>query len=45
MIVARSRRLMGDYVNGKVANILGWFTVVLMAGASIAMFAFGGLFF
>ena len=45
MIVARSRRLMGDYVNGKVANILGWVTVVLRAGASIAVVAFGGLFF
>lgn len=45
MIVSRSRRLMGDYVNGKAANILGWFTVALMASASITTFAFGGLFF
>lgn len=45
MIVSRSRRLMADYVNGNAASILGWFTVALMAGASIAMFAFGGLFF
>ncbi|MBW4077707.1 MAG: Nramp family divalent metal transporter [Acidobacteria bacterium] len=40
MIVSRSRRLMGKYVNGKAANILGWFTVALMAGASIAMLVF-----
>ncbi len=41
MIVSRSRRLMGKYVNGKAANILGWITVALMAGASIAMFVIG----
>jgi Mn2+/Fe2+ NRAMP family transporter len=43
MIVSNSRRLMGDYVNGYVANILGWLTFALMAGASIALFATGGI--
>ncbi|MBW4079542.1 MAG: hypothetical protein HIU84_13770 [Acidobacteria bacterium] len=44
MIVSRSRSLMCEYVNGKVANFLGWLTVALMAGASIAMLMVGGLF-
>ena len=45
MIVSSNRRLMGDYVNGHVANILGWFTFALMALASIALFATGGFSF
>jgi hypothetical protein len=36
---------MGDYVNGHVANILGWITFSLMAAASIALFATGGISF
>jgi NRAMP (natural resistance-associated macrophage protein)-like metal ion transporter len=43
MLVANNRRLMGEHVNGHSANILGWLTVVIMAGASIALFATGGL--
>jgi len=45
LIVANTRRLMGDYVNGHAANILGWFTFALMAVASIALFATGGISF
>jgi NRAMP (natural resistance-associated macrophage protein)-like metal ion transporter len=45
LIVSNSRRLMGDYVNGHAANILGWFTFALMAVASIALFATGGISF
>jgi Mn2+/Fe2+ NRAMP family transporter len=43
MWVSGSRRLMGDYVNGKAAKILGWTTAVLMAFAAIALFATGGV--
>jgi len=43
MKVSSSKRLMGDYVNGKAAKILGWSTAVLMAVAAIALFATGGL--
>jgi len=39
LIVSNNRHLMGDYVNGHVANILGWITFSLMAAASIALFA------
>jgi hypothetical protein len=31
MRISGSRRLMGDYVNGNTANILGWLTATLMA--------------
>ena len=36
---------MGNYVNGKVASTMGWLTVVVMASASIALFATGGISF
>jgi Mn2+/Fe2+ NRAMP family transporter len=45
MVVSNNRRLMGDYVNGHAANILGWVTCVVMAVASIALFATGGVSF
>jgi NRAMP (natural resistance-associated macrophage protein)-like metal ion transporter len=45
LIVSNNRHLMGDYVNGHVANILGWITFSLMAAASIALFATGGISF
>ena len=44
-IVSNNRRLMGDYVNGHAANILGWVTCAVMAVASIALFATGGISF
>jgi len=43
MRVSASRRLMGDYVNGKAATILGWLTATIMAVAAIALFATGGV--
>ena len=43
MRVSSSRRLMGDYVNGKAAKVLGWLTAVIMAVAAIALFATGGV--
>jgi Mn2+/Fe2+ NRAMP family transporter len=43
MRVSSSQSLMGKSVNGVVAKILGWITFALMAAASIALFATGGL--
>jgi Mn2+/Fe2+ NRAMP family transporter len=43
MKVSSSKHLMGDYVNGKAAKVLGWSTAVLMAVAAIALFATGGI--
>ena len=45
LVVSNSRHLMGDYVNGYAANVLGWLTFALMARASIALFATGGISF
>ncbi|MHB8506592.1 MAG: NRAMP family divalent metal transporter, partial [Acidimicrobiales bacterium] len=43
MWVSSSRRLMGDYVNGHAAKILGWFTAAIMGVAAVALFATGGV--
>src|SRR5664280_663379 len=43
MFVSSNRKLMGDYVNGKAAKVLGWSTAILMAVAAIALFATGGI--
>jgi NRAMP (natural resistance-associated macrophage protein)-like metal ion transporter len=43
MRVSGSRRIMGDYVNGNAARILGWLTTTIMAAAAIALFATGGI--
>jgi Mn2+/Fe2+ NRAMP family transporter len=43
MWTSDSKRLMGEYVNGRVAKILGWATVTIMAVAAIALFASGGV--
>jgi NRAMP (natural resistance-associated macrophage protein)-like metal ion transporter len=43
MQVSGSKRIMGDYVNGNAAKILGWLTAALMAAAAIALFATGGI--
>jgi NRAMP (natural resistance-associated macrophage protein)-like metal ion transporter len=45
MKLSNNRELMGEYVNGKAANILGWSTVALMGVASITLFATGGVSF
>ena len=42
MWVSSDRRIMGDYVNGKTAKILGWLTATIMAVAAVALFATGG---
>jgi Mn2+/Fe2+ NRAMP family transporter len=43
MWVSSSERLMGAYVNGKMAKILGWLTAAIMAVAAVALFASGGV--
>jgi Mn2+/Fe2+ NRAMP family transporter len=43
MLIAGSRRIMGDYVNGKLAKTVGWATASLMAVAAIALIASGGI--
>jgi Mn2+/Fe2+ NRAMP family transporter len=43
MWISGSRTLMGDYVNGHAAKILGWLTTALMTAAAIALFATGGV--
>jgi NRAMP (natural resistance-associated macrophage protein)-like metal ion transporter len=43
MWISSSQRIMGEYVNGKAAKVLGWLTVAIMAAAAIAMFATGGV--
>jgi Mn2+/Fe2+ NRAMP family transporter len=45
MKVSSNKRLMGKYVNGKAAKILGWTTAALMGVAAIALFATGGVSF
>jgi Mn2+/Fe2+ NRAMP family transporter len=42
MLIANDTKIMGEYVNGKVARLIGWSTAVLMAAAAIALFAFAG---
>ena len=43
MWVSSNEPIMGDYVNGKAAKILGWITAMIMAVAAIALFATGGI--
>lgn len=42
LMISGSRSLMGEYVNGRTANVLGWFTFALMGAASLALFVTGG---
>jgi Mn2+/Fe2+ NRAMP family transporter len=43
MRVSSNEQIMGEYVNGKAAKILGWITALIMAVAAIALFATGGV--
>jgi NRAMP (natural resistance-associated macrophage protein)-like metal ion transporter len=45
MSVSSNKKLMGEYVNGKAAKVLGWSTATLMAVAAVALFATGGISF
>jgi len=42
MLIAGDTKIMGDYVNGKLARVVGWSTAALMTGAAIVLFAFAG---
>jgi Mn2+/Fe2+ NRAMP family transporter len=42
MLIADDRKIMGDYVNGKLARLMGWGTAALMIAAAIILFAFAG---
>src|SRR5258708_3014957 len=42
MLVSNNRKVMGDRVNGKLTNFLGWTTAVLMSAAALAMFVTWG---
>jgi len=47
MMISSDRNIMGDYVNGKAARLLGWGTTALMTAAAIILFGFahgGGLY-
>jgi Mn2+/Fe2+ NRAMP family transporter len=47
MLISSNQNIMGDYANGRLAQILGWSTTILMAAAAIILFAFahgGGLY-
>src|SRR5207253_2050844 len=39
MLVANNRATLGDRVNGRVSNVLGWVTTGLMAVAAVAFLA------
>jgi Mn2+/Fe2+ NRAMP family transporter len=42
MLVSNSRKVMGDRINGKLTNILGWGTAGIMTAAAIGMFVTWG---
>jgi Mn2+/Fe2+ NRAMP family transporter len=47
MLVSGDRKIMGDYINGRLARTLGWGTTLLMTMAAVILFAFahgGGLY-
>ena len=35
MLISRDRRLMGEYANGRLSNVLGWITVVVMVALGV----------
>jgi NRAMP (natural resistance-associated macrophage protein)-like metal ion transporter len=43
MWISGNRPIMGRYVNGRAATVLGWSTTALMLAAAAAMFATGGI--
>ena len=42
MLIAGDKKIMGDYVNGKLARVVGWSTAALMSAAAVVLFAFAG---
>ncbi|HEY5539954.1 MAG TPA: Nramp family divalent metal transporter [Coriobacteriia bacterium] len=43
MIIVNDRRIMGRFVNGRVYNVLGWTTVVVVIGLTVALLAMQAL--
>ena len=37
LLLINDKRIMGDYVNGLLMNIVSWITVVILIGLSVAM--------
>lgn len=37
MLVSNNRRVMGDKVNGRTTNIIGWTAAIVMFGAAVGM--------
>jgi Mn2+/Fe2+ NRAMP family transporter len=37
MIIVNDRRIMGRHVNGRVYNVLGWTTVVVVIGLTVSL--------
>jgi NRAMP (natural resistance-associated macrophage protein)-like metal ion transporter len=42
MLISNNKKIMGDYINGKLARTLGWATTALMSAAAVILFAFAG---
>jgi len=42
LLLINDRKIMGNYVNGPVVNVISWFTVILLTCLSLAM-AFSSL--
>jgi len=40
MLISNDKKIMGDYINGKLARTLGWATTALMTAAAVILFAF-----
>jgi Mn2+/Fe2+ NRAMP family transporter len=39
MLIARDRAIMGEFCNGRTANILGWSAFTLTAAGALALLA------
>lgn len=37
LLISNSKKIMGQYVNGKLTNMLGWMTILIMGGIGIAL--------
>ena len=37
LLLINDKRIMGDYVNGRLMNMVSWTTVIILIGLSVAM--------
>jgi NRAMP (natural resistance-associated macrophage protein)-like metal ion transporter len=37
MLIANNKKALGSHVNGRISNVLGWFTTIVMFAAAIAL--------